>query len=210
MKFLTQQIVKHASIPVGVSVLWNSFEAGFKIAKASGGKYIRIPVFVDKVDTAYGRVVGEPDKVLSIRESLGASNILIFTDIQVKHSKLLNLRPIEDAAMEAVKKGSDGLIITGKWTGDSPKINYLESVRKHVGSSFPIIIGSGATKHNIGSLMKFASGVIVGTSIKDFKKALRKTHVNLVEPYVPISLEKSKSFAQAFRIAVKHRIADHL
>lgn len=199
MERLAGDIASHITIPIGVSVLWNSYKEAFRIAKKVGAKFIRVPVFVDDVETSYGKIFGNADDVVKSREELNAGDVLIFTDIQVKHAKLLSVRPISDSAKEAVKKGSDGLIITGKWTGDAPSTDDLQSVRKVVGEDFPIIIGSGATKENIKILLNYASGVIVGTALKDTDVASRKIHVNLVEPYIPISKEKSFEFSKSFR-----------
>ncbi|OGC47689.1 hypothetical protein A2886_02845 [candidate division WWE3 bacterium RIFCSPHIGHO2_01_FULL_42_13] len=203
MKYLTKEIMKQVSIPIGISVLWNSFGAAFEIAKETNAKYIRVPVFVDRVETSYGKVIGEPEKVIEVRKNLNADDVLILADIQVKHSKLLNVRPISEAAKEAVEKGADGLIVTGNWTGDSPKMGDLKQVRLASGKDFPIIVGSGATKENIKSLMSVATGVIIGTDLKEFDVASREKHVNLVGPYTPISEKKAKEFVEAFRLATK-------
>jgi len=199
MNYLTQEIVKQVSIPVGISVLWNSFEAALTIAESAGGKFIRVPVFVDRVETSYGRIEGEPEKVIEVRCRLGAESVLLFTDVQVKHSALLNVRPIGEAAREAVEKGSDGLIVTGKWTGDAPVLDDLRDVRQAVGYDFPIIVGSGATVGNINQLMQYADGVIVGTALKAEMPKTREEHVNLLEHHVPIDLKKAREFVQYFR-----------
>jgi len=198
MTYLTEKIIKAISIPVGVSMLWNSFEAGLSVAKVTGAKFIRVPVFVDQVETSYGVVEGEPEATISFRGKIDGHDILLFTDIQVKHSKLLNVRPIGEAAKEAVAKGSDGIIVTGKLTGDAPILSDLEQTRQAVGDDFPIIIGSGATKDNINQLLKYANGVIVGTAIKSEPPKSKEEHVNLLGPYVPIDLEKALEFAREY------------
>ena len=114
--------------------------------------------------------------VLVFRKKISAENIALFTDIQVKHAKLLKKRPIEESALEAIKLGSDGLIITGKWTGQAPEIEKLEAVRKAVGD-FPIFVGSGADKDNLKSLFKYANGAIVSTSLK--RGSAKKSEVNV-------------------------------
>lgn len=202
MKELTKEIGKCISIPVGVSVLWNSYREAFEIAKESRATFIRVPVFVDDVKTSYGTVLGDAEDVISARKEQDAENVLIFTDIQVKHAKLLNKRPVSESARDAAEKGSDGLIITGKWTGDAPKTDDLRSVRSEVGNNFPVIIGSGATDNNIKILLKYASGVIVGTALKDTEETSREIHVNLVGPYIPISKQKSISFVKSFKEAL--------
>ncbi|PIU75561.1 MAG: membrane biogenesis protein [Candidatus Portnoybacteria bacterium CG06_land_8_20_14_3_00_39_12] len=176
MTFLGKEIAKNTKLPLGVSVLWNDFEAALAIAKVIGAKFIRVPAFVDRVKTDYGIAEGNAKEVLVFRKKISAENIALFTDIQVKHAKLLKKRPIEESALEAIKLGSDGLIITGKWTGQAPEIEKLEAVRKAVGD-FPIFVGSGADKDNLKSLFKYANGAIVSTSLK--RGSAKKSEVNV-------------------------------
>lgn len=166
MKFLGAEVASSTKLTVGVSVLWNDYKAALSIAMAIKAKFIRIPVFVDKVKTNYGTVTGSPEDVLKYRKKIGADNIALFVDIQVKHAELLNKRPIEESAMEAIKAGADALIVTGKWTGDAPELTKLIAVRKAVGN-FPILIGSGTNENNINELLKYANGAIVSTSLKE-------------------------------------------
>ena len=87
---LGKKIRAATELPLGVSVLWNDYQAAFTIAKKIGAQFIRVPVFVDKVKTDYGIVDGNPEKVTTYRKNIGAENIAIFTDIHVKHAKILN------------------------------------------------------------------------------------------------------------------------
>jgi membrane complex biogenesis BtpA family protein len=168
MSFLIQKIVKSRTmkIPLGISVLWNDYKAALFIAKISGAKFIRIPVFVDNVKTQYGKILAEPKKVISFREKMGASDIALFTDIHVKHAEMVDEKTISQSAKEAKEKGSNGLIITGKWTGQAPDISDLKEARRAVGEDFPLLIGSGTNENNIKLLFKYANGAIVSTSLK--------------------------------------------
>jgi len=165
MTFLGDKIKNKTKLPVGISVLWNDFKTALSIAKTIEGRFVRIPVFVDKIKTSYGIIKGDSKEVLKYQKKIKAQDVALFTDIQVKHAKILDKRPIEKAALEAIKSGSDALIITGKWTGQAPDLKELVAVRKAVGN-FPILIGSGTDKKNIKELLKYANGVIVSTSLK--------------------------------------------
>lgn len=199
MTFLTREIVKSVSVPVGINVLWNDYKAALSIAKTYGAKFIRVPVFVDSVETEYGKVLAEPEKVTAFREKIGASDIALFTDIHVKHAKMLEKKTISESAKEAKKKGSDGLIITGKWTGDAPDLSDLKEARKVVGKNFPILIGSGATKDNVRTLLQYADSVIVGTSLKTGKLRLKEEEINLKSWQESISSEKVKEFVKVVK-----------
>jgi len=176
MVHLGQEMRKKISLPLGVSVLWNDFASSLAIAKVLGARFVRIPVFVDKVKTDYGIVDGDAKAVLEYRRSIKAENIALFTDIQVKHAEILSKRPLVESAQEAIKAGSDALIITGKWTGQAPDLEELKLVRKKVGS-FPIFVGSGADIDNVKSLLEYTNGVIVSTSLK--KGVGKKEEINI-------------------------------
>jgi len=199
LTFLIKEISKSISVPFGINVLWNDYKTAFSLAKLCGAKFIRVPVFVDSVETDYGKVLAEPEKVISFREKIGASEIAIFTDIHVKHAKMLEEKTISESAREAIKNGSDAIIITGKWTGDAPNVDDLDEARKTVGKDFPILIGSGATKENANLLLKYATGIIVGTSLKTGKILSKEEEVNLKPWEESIDLEKVKEFVEKVR-----------
>lgn len=166
MAHLGKEIKKIANFPIGVSVLWNDYKSALSIAKKIDAQFIRIPVFVDKVKTDYGEVFGNPKDVLKYRKKIDAESIAIFTDIHVKHAELLEKKTIGTSAIEAIKFGSDALIITGKWTGQAPILDDLVAV-KNTAKDFPILIGSGIDKKNIKKLFEYANGAIVSTSLKE-------------------------------------------
>lgn len=196
MGFLIEKISKEISLPFGINVLWNDYRTALSIAKVCGAKFIRVPVFVDSVETQYGKMIARPEDVLSFRKKIEVLDILLFTDIHVKHAKMLEVKSISESAIEAKQKGSDGLIITGKWTGDAPNTSDLEEARKAVGKNFPILIGSGATKDNVGTLLKYADGIIVGTALKTGEVRSKKEETNLKPWQEKISLEKTREFVE--------------
>lgn len=196
MTFLCEKIIQTTKLPVGVSVLWNDFRAAVSIAKIVGAKFVRIPVFVDKVKTNYGIVAGNPKNVKDFQKKIGAEDIALLTDIQVKHAELLNKRPIEKSAFEAIKNGADAIIITGKWTGDAPNLDELIAVRRAV-ADFPILIGSGADENNVNDLLKYANGAIVSTSLKAGSQ--NKKEVNLKTWKQRISKDKIKRFIKKIK-----------
>ncbi len=179
MTSLGKKLREATYLPLGISVLWNDYRAALSIAKTLNLQFIRVPVFVDKVKTSYGIVKGEPKKVIDFRKSINAENIAIFTDIHVKHAKLLSKNDLITSAKLAIKNKSDAVIITGKWTGDAPAIERIKSLRKSIGT-FPILVGSGTDKDNIKTLFQFANGAIISTSLKN---GLRKNGEINVKPY---------------------------
>lgn len=189
MTYLGEKIKSKTSLPVGINVLWNDYRTAFSIAKVLDLQFIRLPVFVDKVETDFGVITGDIDMVRNYREKIGAENIFLFADIHVKHSKILSQYSIVESAKLAIKSGADAVIVTGKWTGDSPDIEELKEVRSAV-YDFPILVGSGADKDNISLLLKYADGAIVSTSLKHGVEKDRERNVKAYHQRV----DKSKVF----------------
>lgn len=151
--------------PIGICVLWNDYKASLAIAKIMGGSFVRIPVFTEAVVTASGIIEAEPYEVVSYRKKINAENIKIMADVQVKHAAMLAKRPLEESATEALHFGADEIIITGRFTGDSPNLEELKKVREACPEAI-IIIGSGTTPENIIELSSYADKAIVGTYFK--------------------------------------------
>jgi hypothetical protein len=193
---LGKEIKKQSKVPIGVNILWNDYKSALSISKNIESEFIRIPVFVDKVKTDCGDIAGDAEDVLAYQKEIGTENVALFTDIQVKHSELLEKKLIEESAIQAINSGSDGLIITGKWTGQAPDLGELERVRKIVGN-FPILTGSGADKDNIEEILKYANGVIVSTSLK--MGETKEGEVNVKSWQQRIDVEKVKDLVNVIK-----------
>lgn len=197
--FLTSKIREAVKIPLGICVLWNDYKAALSIAKVCSCQFVRVSVFVDSVKTNYGEIMANSKDVLEFRKKINALNIALLTDIHVKHAQMLEQKTITQSAKEAKQQGSDGLIITGKWTGDMPNLDELKEARKSVGNNFPIFVGSGATKENVSSLLQYANGIIVGTSLKTGKVLSKEKEVNLKPWQEKIDLVKTQNLIKAVR-----------
>ncbi len=195
MERLGKDIREKCPKPLGVNVLWNDYPSDFQLAKDLGLQFVRIPVFVDKVRTDYGIIAGHAKKITARRRKMGLKNkVAMLTDIHVKHSVLLSKMDLAESGRTAVRQGSDGLIITGQWTGQAPDMRELRTLRKAVGN-FPIFIGSGTDAKNIKALLKYASGVIVSTSLK--KGGTHKGEVNVKGYAQRLELKKMKALARS-------------
>jgi hypothetical protein len=165
MHEIATAVLKEARIPIGVNVLRNDWAASFLIAKKTGCKFIRLDNFVDKVKMA-GKVVEEdPEQIAKFREKIGADDILFFTDVHVKHAELLETKSITESVKQAVANGADGIIITGRQTGEAPDIEDLKEAKLATGQ-IPVLIGSGLNHSNCHELMQDCDGAIVGTALK--------------------------------------------
>jgi uncharacterized protein len=168
MTKLTDLVVRSTSLPVGIDVLWNDYKSALGICAATGSKFIRIPAFVDDVRTIYGDMKAVADDAILYRKKLGLEKtVAILVDVQVKHSEMIDeSKPLSLSIKQAIKKGADGIIVTGKWTGDAPIIDDL-SIAYKFSKQTPIFVGSGSSSSNLQQLFKYTSGIIVGTAIME-------------------------------------------
>lgn len=151
-------------VPFGLSVLWNDYPTAFAFAVEFGAQWIRVPVFVDSVETRYGAFYADPAAVIAERQRVGAEHVRIFADIQVKHAQMLAPQPIAASARAAEAAGADAIIITGTWTGNPAKVKDVREA--HGATALPIFTGSGMTAANVASYLPYISGCIVGTALK--------------------------------------------
>lgn len=153
------------SLPVGIDAAFNDYEASLAIAKAINGDFVRLPVFCDTVQYYGGIIYPCCVEALRYREAIGARNIKILADIQVKHTKLVfENMTIEESAKNAAAAGADALIVTGAAIGTETPIDSIQRVKNVV--KLPVFVGSGVNVNNIKAQMEIAYGAIVGSSLK--------------------------------------------
>ena len=174
------ELLSQAKIPVGMEIIYDA-EKTIKVAHEVGAPFIRLDVFVDTVETKWGIISANAEELVKLKHSLKANDLLIFSDIQVKHAKMLQVKPLEKSAKDAIKYGSDALIVTGDWTGQPPTEKDCMDT-KRVSKNTPVLIGSGFSAENAIKLLSLVDGAIVGTSIKtdgnvDLKKAKKLVSV---------------------------------
>lgn len=171
-------LVKNAiKIPVGIEAAFNDYEAGLSTAVAVGADFVRIPVFVDTVEYFGGIMTPCSTKAVQYRKQIGAEDVMIFADIQVKHTHMLipNV-PIEESAAVAASCGADALIVTGTHTGGETPIEMVSRAKKAV--NIPVLVGSGANANNIKEQMNVADGAIIGSSIKEGTDVMNPVDLN--------------------------------
>lgn len=166
MAVLTNVVVQQTTLPVGVDVLWNDYQSALGICAATGAQFIRIAAFVDDVRTIYGNMNAVADDAIAYRKKLGLEKtVAILADVQVKHSEMIDKnKPLSLSVKQAVQKGADSIIVTGKWTGDAPIEDHLKIAKQHAGK-IPVFVGSGSNRENMHALLNIIDGIIVGTAI---------------------------------------------
>lgn len=167
-------------VPLGLCVLWNDYRCGLAVAAVTGCSFVRVPVFTEAIITGCGIIEANPFDVLNYRKQLGAEQVQILADVQVKHATLMTKRTIAESAEEAVNYGADGIIITGRETGDPPTNDDLAAARTACPRT-QLFVGSGTSPENIASLGAYADGFIVGTALKQNGKVVQDRVQGLVK-----------------------------
>ncbi len=164
-KRVVKRVVEHSRISVGMELIYD-MRATVDIAAKVGCDFARLDVFVDAMQTKWGIVPACAGEIGKMRRSIG-SKLKIITDVHVKHAKMVAYRPLSESTVDSISHGSDGIVVTGDWTGIAPNMTDVMTVHEitqRYDSS--IYIGSGVNIDNINELLRYADGVIVGTSIK--------------------------------------------
>ncbi|ANO50724.1 BtpA/SgcQ family protein [Woeseia oceani] len=170
MTAVSKSTIAHAAgFAVGAEILLNDPLASLEVAARSGAGFIRTDYFVDRMSRpVYGEFEIFPEKILQHRKTLGATDILILADIQVKYATMLQPRPLRESAVEAALRGADAVVVSGDATGDAPLIEHLQAARAGIqaaGCDIPVLIGSGLSPANAAMLLAECDGAIVGSSL---------------------------------------------
>ncbi len=185
MAVIAEHVSRKTSLRVGLNVLRNDARSALGIAAAVGASFIRVNVHMGVSATDQGIIEGRAAKTLRQRKLLG-KRVAILADVLVKHAAPLNQTDIAEAARDAAYRGlADGLIITGSATGRSVDIEDLKKVRESVPDR-RVFVGSGATAETVAALLEHATGIIVGTAIKENG-----------DPARPIDQLRANAFARA-------------
>ncbi len=153
-------------VPLGVNVLRNDGRAALAVAHAVGARFVRVNVLCGARVTDQGVVAGIAHDLLRDRATLGATDVHVFADVDVKHSAPLAGRPLADEVDDTVHRGlADGLIVSGAGTG-KPTDPDVARTAKAAAGPVPVFVGSGVTADTVGSFLAHADGFIVGTAFK--------------------------------------------
>ena len=167
MTAVTRELVAAAGpLPVGIEILLNDPEASLAVALAAGAAFIRTDYFVDAMRRPeYGAMRIAPEAVMTYREAIGAGDVLVLADIQVKYARDARRRgrsPRRHA--RAREAGADAVIVSGTRTGEAPSAGEVQAACDGAGDC-PVLVGSGLEPGNAAALLAVAGGAVVGTSL---------------------------------------------
>lgn len=155
----------NTDLPLGLEILYD-MPGTVVLAAAVNADFVRLDVFVDNVKHNRGPIITAQGQQLHILRNELKANLLLLTDIQVKHTTMLDpSKTIKQSVQQAIEAGSDGIIITGTWTGKEPDLADITEA-KSVVSALPILIGSGFSAQNAAKLLPHIDGAIVASSLK--------------------------------------------
>ena len=170
-------------IPLGICLLADP-QASIAVAHSCGARFVRATFFTEASVDVSGLALRRPHEILRYRKFLDPS-IKLFADVHIKHSAPLAVRPIEESAYDAAYFLADAVIISGKHTGFQTPVEDVKKVRE-VLPDYPIFIGSGTRKENVEELLKYATGVVVGTSLKYDGKTENTVDLNRVRDFMSV------------------------
>jgi membrane complex biogenesis BtpA family protein len=151
--------------PVGVNVVHNGGLVTLAIAVAAGAQFIRVCILTGSRLWDTGELDhGCGADLLRKRKELDAEHIKLFCDVDKKHSLPFPGLDLETHIEWTEFYRPDALIVSGRMTGDAPKVEKVRRAREL--ATRPILMGSGTTAANVGEFLKYADGAIVGSSLK--------------------------------------------
>lgn len=164
MTYIVKEIRDRIPLPLGINVLRNDAIAALSIAYVTNSKFIRVNVLTEAVVTDQGLIEGVAHKLLRLKKYL-TTDILLFADVHVKHGYPLMRRDILESIRDCYNRGlCDAIILTGKKTGEPPKLGQIIRVRSMLNQ--PILIGSGINERNVREYISLCDGIIIGTYFK--------------------------------------------
>jgi membrane complex biogenesis BtpA family protein len=165
MTRLACEVRRRAPLRLGINLLRNDAESALAVASAVGAEFIRVNIHSGARVTDQGVISGLAHETLRYRKLLG-SDVLIFADVDVKHSAPLASRLLGEEVEEAVSRGcADAIIVSGSGTGKRTALDDLEAAKRAAGG-VPVFAGSGVDAATGGETLQVADGVIAGTALK--------------------------------------------
>lgn len=165
MTFVATQIRRQYDVPMGINVLRNDGVAALSIAAAVNANFVRVNVLCGARLTDQGIIQGQAHRILRERQRIGADDVQVWADVQVKHSAAIAPRSLHDETLDTLHRGlADALIVSGSSTAQQASPNDLSEVKQAAGG--PVLVGSGVSARNLHSWIPIADGFIVGSALK--------------------------------------------
>jgi membrane complex biogenesis BtpA family protein len=154
------------SVPFGVNVLWDP-RATLAVAAATGAKFCR-EIFTGAFAGDFGLWVRSAGDSARYRREIGAGNVRMLFNINAEFAAPIAPRPVADLARSvAFSSSPDGICVSGAITSQAAEPTELAAVAEALkGTGIPILVNTGFKVSNAETLLKYADGAIVGSSLK--------------------------------------------
>ena len=164
---MAAQVQQVIDVPLGINMLRNDGRSALAIAQAVGAAYIRVNILCGARVTDQGIIQGIAHDLQRDRTALGAQQIKVMADVDVKHSSPLGeRRAIEDEVDDTIHRGlADGVIASGAGTGKATDLTQVQRIKAAAGNT-PVFVGSGVNATTVPQFFKHCDGVIVGSDLK--------------------------------------------
>jgi len=164
MAFVVGALRDQVHVPFGIDVLWDPC-AALAIARASGAQFVR-EIFTGAYASDMGLWNTNVGATFRYRHQIDADDVRVLFNINAEFAAPLAPRSLRDVAKSVVFSSvPDGLCVSGAMTGEEVSAESLRTV-KEVAGDVPVFINTGARRDNIAQLIRFADGVVVGSSLK--------------------------------------------
>ena len=180
MTMLACKVRQTVDLPLGINVLRNDGRGALAVAHACGASFMRVNVLCGARVADQGLIQGIAHNLLRERAILGATNVKIFADVDVKHSAALAERPLQDEVADLIERAlADAIVVSGASTGKATDPAKARLV-KRIASDTPVFIGSGITPETIRQFLDSSDGFIVGTALKKGGRATNAVELSRV------------------------------
>ena len=166
MAVIARAVKDAARLPCGVQVLAAANCEALAVALAAGLDFIRAEGFAFAHVADEGIIQSSAAELLRYRRAIGAEHVQVWADVKKKHSAHAITADVgigETARAVEFMRG-DAVIVTGIVTGDAPKPEDVQEVKR--ATRLPVYLGSGVTAANLGKIFSNADGFIVGSEFK--------------------------------------------
>jgi uncharacterized protein len=166
MAVIGQRVKQESRLPTGIQILAGANIEAMAVAHTAGLDFIRAEGYAFAHIADEGLIESSAARLLRYRRMIGAERVQIWADVKKKHSSHAITADISlGATAEAIEfMGGDTVILTGKVTGDPPRLQDVQEVVAHC--NLPVILGSGIDSDNISEFYQAADGFIIGSYFK--------------------------------------------
>jgi len=163
MASVVGQLRRDVRIPFGINLLWDPI-ASLAVARATGAMFIR-EVMTGVYESDLGIIEPQIGEIAGYRTAIGATNVMLFDNIQPEFASALGRRSVAQRAKGAAFLGVDAILISGPAAGTSIEMSELRAAKEAV-ADVPVLANTGVRADTIAEIFTVADGAIVGTSLK--------------------------------------------